>query len=313
MSDKLARTLQRFQVKIDNGSFYEAHQTLRTIVNRYVKSKQYDEALGLIYQGSIILSKNKEYTSSSDLIVYLLEIYKESGKTINDKHSKDTLIELISYIPSTEPTVADLSKLAVDWSKDSTNKFGDGDLHDLFGNKFINSVQSTKDVSQKQKVFSVAELHLILGNTNSLNTYSDFLAEWAISSDQDPGVFIGRTVINYAYLKNIESVNQALTKFLSKLIIAKPSYQEIIQDGHTIYYYSDYSMINFIQLLAITLTKKDAGTKFVKLLETYKADLQSCQLLTPVEYLGRFYFNLQIGNPQGNSNMLANLMGDLFK
>ena len=59
MSDKLARTIQRFQAKIDSGSFYEAHQTLRTITNRYVKAKQYKEARDLLYQGSTILLKIK--------------------------------------------------------------------------------------------------------------------------------------------------------------------------------------------------------------------------------------------------------------
>ncbi|EGV65624.1 hypothetical protein PSN45_003600 [Yamadazyma tenuis] len=314
MSDKLSRTIQRFQAKIDSGSFYEAHQTLRTIANRYIKAKQYDEAINLLYQGSVILAKNKEYTSACDLIVYLLEVYHESSKTIDDKDAKDKIIEVISYIPSSDPGLADLSKRAVEWSKNESNKFGDHDLHNLFGTKFLNSLGESKaDDVEKRKIFSVGEFHSILGNSSSLNTYTDFLYQWAKSSDEDEGIFITRAVVNYAYLKNIEFAKECLSKFMAKLIKDSPNYETLTQDHHTVYYYPQKSVINFVQLLVITLCKQDAGHKFLKLFDLYKADLTHYQLVGPVEYLGRFYFNLKLGNPAANQNMFANLMGDLFK
>lgn len=50
---KLAKTLQRFESKIKAGDYYEAHQTLRTIANRYVRSKSYEHAIELISQGAL--------------------------------------------------------------------------------------------------------------------------------------------------------------------------------------------------------------------------------------------------------------------
>ena len=60
MSDKLQRTITRFRAKIDAGSYYEAHQTVRTITNRYVKAKQYSDAIDLLYQAASILAAKSE-------------------------------------------------------------------------------------------------------------------------------------------------------------------------------------------------------------------------------------------------------------
>lgn len=103
MSDKLAKTIQRFQSRIDNGSFYEAHQTLRTITNRYVKAKQFSEAKDLLYQGATILVNNKEYASASDLITYLVQIYTEEGVEVSDRDAKNRLIDLVSGILTMTP------------------------------------------------------------------------------------------------------------------------------------------------------------------------------------------------------------------
>ncbi|KAM9916204.1 hypothetical protein OXX80_013661, partial [Metschnikowia pulcherrima] len=56
MSDKLQKTIARFQQRIDNKDFYEAHQTLRTITNRYVKAKQFELAIEILDQGASILA-----------------------------------------------------------------------------------------------------------------------------------------------------------------------------------------------------------------------------------------------------------------
>lgn len=325
MSDaKLQRTILRFKSKIESGAYYEAHQTLRTITNRYVKSNQYNDAIDLLYQGSSILSSNKEYASASDLISYLITVYEESDtKCTNEGSNKDyklKLIELISLLPDTDPSLPDLAKNSISWSQTDKYKFGDCDLHHAFGIKFLNSVKDeshniTED--DRQKLFAYAESHLILGTHESLPFYINFLYQWfgETKNSVDPGIFMSRAVINYAYLKNVKFVQESVNKFMSKLIVDHKDY-EVIEEGESkIYYYQDpdYQFVNFLQLLSITLTKENAGPKFMKLYEQYKSMLIKFGSLGPVEYLGRLYFGLNLGNPQGNQNMLANLMGGLFK
>ncbi|CAK9441490.1 uncharacterized protein LODBEIA_P53580 [Lodderomyces beijingensis] len=315
MSDKLSRTIQRFQAKIDSGSFYEAHQTLRTITNRYVKGKQYQEARDLLYQGATILTKNKEYASAADLINYLIQVYEEEELPVTEKDAKYKLMELISNLPNDDPSLNDLAKSSITWSQKSpeTSKFGDNDLHHLFGAKFLAALEKDSgswEAEQKIKVFAIAELHLVLGTFESVPVYVNYLVSCAqANSDVDPGVFLSRAVLNYAYLKNINFVKEAQSLFLSKI---DQKSEEPIKD--VVDYYENCPLLNFLQLL-VQVLQKDPPTnsqKFLKLYDHYKSSLKQHEILAPVEYLGKLYFNLNLGSGQGG-NMLANIMGGLFK
>lgn len=313
MSDKLQRTIVRFQLRIDNKDFYEAHQTLRTITNRYVKATQYPEAIDLLYQGLSILASNKEYASASDLILYLIQVYTEAGiQCSSDSAVKDykwKLIDLITLLPDSDPSLGDIAKHSMEWSTSSSgSKFGDSDLHHLFGVKLINAIPDQNSPDDKYKLFTVAELHLILGTHESLPVYVDYLYSWFEQNpESDAGEYLARAVINYAYLKNIKFAQSALERFLAKYRTAHTS-QQVEQ-----FYTFDLELLNFLQLLVATLSKTNSGEKYLKLYHHYQAVLAAAGLAPLVEYLGRFYFNLKLGNPQGGGNMLANLMGGLFK
>lgn len=315
MSDKLKRTVARFQSKIDNKDFYEAHQTLRTIANRYVKLAHYEEAIDLLSQGLSILASNNEFASASDLIVYLIEVYTEAGvrcdQSAESRNHKLKLLELISLLPDSDPSLGDVAKKALAWSKEGNDStFGDSALHHLFGTKILAAASLEKVEEDRYKLFLVAELHLILGTHESLPVYVDYLFQWSQTTGKsaDPGVFASRAVINYAYLRNIKFARTALEQFVTKYLASGASHENI--EGFEMF--ADAELLNFLQLLVATLGKVDAGEKFMKLYSQYKPLLAEKELVAPVEYLGRFYFNLPLGNAQ-NGNMLANLMSGLFK
>ncbi|WPK22982.1 hypothetical protein PUMCH_000205 [Australozyma saopauloensis] len=305
MSDKISKTIQRFQQRVDNKEFYEAHQTIRTIVNRYVRATQYTPALQLLAEGSAILANNKEYASATDLILYMINVLEEAGITSSDKDYKMKLIELISLLPDTDPALGDLAKASISWSKKlDALTFGDASLHHLFGCKLINAVASQTLEENKYKMFTVAELHLILGTFESLPIYVDYLFQWYQENKDkaDPGKFLARAVYNYAYLKNNKFMNTSIELFLKKL--------SALNDNSSA---ESLSLVVFLQLLATTLGKADAGDKFMKLFNHYKSQLEENELVAPTEYLGNLYFQLRLGNPNAGNNMLANLMGGLFK
>ncbi|KAI5949108.1 hypothetical protein KGF57_004938 [Candida theae] len=312
MSDKLAKTIQRFQSKIDSGSFYEAHQTLRTITNRYVKAQQYSEARDLLYQGANILIQNKEFASASDLIIYLIQIYDEEGLKVTDKDAKLKLIELISNLPNNDPSLNDLAKASITWSQKSEGckNFGDNDLHHLFGSKLLQAAgEESIEYEQKVKLFAIAELHLVLGTFESVPIYVKFLIDTAkANSDVDPGALLARPVLNYAYLKNIKFAQEAQSLFLKGINAESETIGEV-------QYFDKKPLLNFVQLLSEVL-QKDPQTnsqKYRKLYDQYYTVLKSAELLPPVEYLGKLYFNLSIGNSNNQGGLMANLMSGLFK
>ncbi|KAK6465501.1 hypothetical protein DFJ63DRAFT_23676 [Scheffersomyces coipomensis] len=334
MSDvKLARTIQRFQAKIDSGSYYEAHQTLRTITNRYIKANQSEEAINLLYEGSIILSKHKQYASSSDLILYLISIYKQFN--IVGGEYKGKLIELINSIPNQETNnLLDISKQSIEWSRSDINKFGDNELHNVFGIKLLKSIQEDdEDVKdekdninesdkvinneeEKYKLFTIAELHLILGTYTSVPVYVNYLYQWFESTEGDgvdAGLFLSRAIINYGYLKNLKFVKESRDLFINQLIKTHTDYEIIEENDNKIYYFKSYPLLNFLQLLIFTIEKENSSNKFLKLYDQYKSVLKTYEILTSIEYFGKIYFNLKLGSTNNQGNILSSLMGDLFK
>lgn len=310
MSDKLQRTIARFRAKIDAGAYYEAHQTVRTITNRYVKARQYQDAIDVLYQSAGILAANKEYASATDLILYLLTVYTEAGIICDAEHKdyKMKVMELVGQLPDTEPALVELANKSVKWSQENTSsKFGDADFHNLFGTKFIGALtQSTATNEEKSKLFAVTELHCVLGTSETRQVYGKFLHDiWKINGG-DPGLYAARGVLNYCYLKNVSFAQEFIQQFVGLIGASKFTTEGGIS------FNEDYPLFNFIQLLVLTVAKEDAGNKFLKLLEHYKPILDQAQLSSPVQYLGKLYFNLKLGNG-GGQNMLANMMGGLFK
>lgn len=301
MSDRLQKTVARFHARIEAGDFYEAHQTLRTITNRYVQARQYPLAIELLTQGAATFADKHEYALAADLIAYLLHVYVDAAipaDTAADPEALARVASLVQKLPDTEPALPDLAKQAILWSRSLASTFGAPSLHHLFGLKLLAAVGSAPP-EVRQDRFAVAELHLTLGTFELVPLYADALSRWyqsaAAGPEQagvDPGQFIARAVINYLYLKNIRFAAAALAHFSEK--VAQTS-----------------ELVQFLGLLVTTLQKEDAGEKFLKLYAHYKPALAAAGLVAQVEYLGRMYFALELGAPQ--KNMFADLMGGLFK
>ncbi|KAK3067051.1 hypothetical protein LTR53_016302, partial [Teratosphaeriaceae sp. CCFEE 6253] len=78
MSAKVQKVLARQKAKIEEGDYYEAHQQIRTLVNRYVKSSDYTSAVDLLSSGAALLLKAGQGGSGADLCNYLIEVYQKA-------------------------------------------------------------------------------------------------------------------------------------------------------------------------------------------------------------------------------------------
>ena len=66
--------------RISEGQYYEAHQQLRVIASRYVKSENWDAAIDLLYGGALALLKAGQGGSGGDLGIFLIEVLGKGGK-----------------------------------------------------------------------------------------------------------------------------------------------------------------------------------------------------------------------------------------
>ncbi|CDF87251.1 BN860_02190g1_1 [Zygosaccharomyces bailii CLIB 213] len=296
---KLERTLQRFRSKIEAGDFYEAHQTLRTIANRYVRAKSYQDAIDLISEGSFSFLKAGQGGSGTDLVFYLLEVYDLAQVTVNDS-SVSRLVKLLVAIDPQEPNLKDVITGMNNWSiKFSDFKFGDPFLHNVIGTKLIEGGYPYD-----------AERYLMLGTHESVQKYVNLIWEWFTQENDSASVgdFLSRLIFNYLFVSNIAWAYEARDKFL-QLFVDKfsPEVQYMDKKGFKLFFFEQYADLNFLQLLLLTCQTKNKDL-FVNLREHYSGSSQ--KYTNELEFLGQEYFGI-VAKKQSNflQDMMAGILG----
>lgn len=297
---KLKRTLDRFKAKISSGDFYEAHQTLRTIANRNVRSKSYEDAIDLLYHGSIILLKSSQPTTGSDLVLYLLEVYNESELKV-DANSKSKLIELIPLFDSKEPTLKQVSIETINWSiKFGDQKFGDSDLHFVIAQKLL----------QNEELVYDSERHLLLSNVG-YKLYTDLIWKWYSQDSNKLNIdkYIARIVLKYLTIGNFKNAKDSLNLLIKKFIEYDADIKyEIINEFNTeTLIFNELPLLNCLQLLIITIQTKNTAY-FKKLLNRYQLNIKEFNDI--FNLIGEIYFDITVPK---QANLLQDLMGGLFK
>ncbi|CCD27473.1 protein GET4 NDAI_0K02820 [Naumovozyma dairenensis CBS 421] len=305
---KLAKTLQRFETKIKAGDYYEAHQTLRTIANRYVRSKSYEHAIELVYQGATSLLKAKQGGSGTDLIFYLLEIY-DVAEIRQSKDSISRLIQLLVLVDATEPNLKDVATAMNNWSiKFGEYKFGDPYIHNVIALKLL----ANDHVYEAERFF-------VLGTQESVDKYVTLIWDWFLQATEDANAnentsehvdvcdFFSRLVFNYLFILNIKFARLASSTFLNLFMEKfKPSH-EIIEKGNAdnkIVFFRDiqYQDLNFLQLILLTCQSRDKSL-FLNLKDHYTESASKYH--SQLEFLGQEYFGIVAPR---QSNFLQDMM-----
>lgn len=66
--------------RISEGNYYEAHQQLRVVASRYVKSSDWDSATGILYGGALALLNAGQGGSGGDLGCFFVEVLGKAEK-----------------------------------------------------------------------------------------------------------------------------------------------------------------------------------------------------------------------------------------
>lgn len=93
----VSRVLAKVEESVQSGKFYEAHQKYRTLYFRYLSQKRFDECLELLFNGSIKLLENEQYSSGADLGILVVDTLEKT--TVNEPdlwiHRLGTLLSKI--------------------------------------------------------------------------------------------------------------------------------------------------------------------------------------------------------------------------
>lgn len=303
---KLARTLKRFNAKIGEGSYYELLLTLQTIVNRYIPTKNYGDAIELLYQASLTLLEHNQISSAYDSTIRIIEIFKLQlvDESIFSKEQLPLLLQLLNKFPNNDPSLKALSKEAISYSiQVGSYKLGDPLLNYLFAQKFLLSGNSDN--------YELAENLLVVSgsnNPNSLDLYVEYLTQLFRTGAFSIDVLAGRLVLGYLYIGNIHFATEGLRK-----LITSCNLQGYTESGQLLVFEQENSLLNFLQLLIemIRVANNELVPAYKALFNRYKQSLVSLNLVAQYDFIGQTYFNVTMVLKQNNMmlNLLSGFLG----
>lgn len=317
---RLKKSLARFKNRIEDGSYYEAQQTIRAIANRYVHAENYGAACELLYQSAMILTDYKKYDEASDLYLYLLEVFGMENKSVGEFEKSD-LIKVFDFLNALPDKDANIPNLAVETTKFTTkmcdNEIGLPALNHLIGEKLY--------YSGNEKSINLSQRYLFLSEEISdVKLLADlYYGTYSHGADKNGfGEYLARLVVPYLLLKEISFANEGLKMMLLKaeedkvfqadkvqdLQILEPDSSETV-DEET----SCKRLVNFIQLLVYTCERSVSqnAENFTLLFNTYRPVLDRYGGLTEmINTVGQKYFNVTVVQKQANLfSMMGNLLG----
>ncbi|KAJ1979044.1 hypothetical protein H4R34_002988 [Dimargaris verticillata] len=234
-----SRLLVSAQAQIAAGEYYEAHQKLRTLANRYMKAgavsrpseANVQKTIDLLCGGASALLDQGQTTSAADLILYVLDIYTKyrvpssegsrSVKLLSDQYQADKqrICQLLTKLPpAQEPLAGGIVKTLVKWSVRCQQEFWALDLAAqditladqsksnpppavLAGDADLHHFLGTLFANDGE--YERAEYHLLLGTTESARVLAKAMHQWsqvATLELADPGIYAARGILQYLAL-----------------------------------------------------------------------------------------------------------------
>ncbi|CAD6591612.1 MAG: hypothetical protein ASARMPRED_005504 [Alectoria sarmentosa] len=321
-SSKIQKTIARQEEKISEGNYYEAHQQLRVVASRYVKSSDWDSAIDILYGGALALLKAGQGGSGGDLGCLLVEVLgkAEKGCGTGEKGAlKKLLLELWSAsadlqcdpgklltllraFPPSEPTKKRFVSEMVAWSgKAGEYPNGDPELHHVAGSLFAEEGEPYD-----------AERHLALGTKDSAEQLAKVEYEWyAQDESYTAALYAARAVFPYLLTSNLRSANKAYLIFTSHLSSSSKSLsvQEVSSTSSDMRVYPSLPLLNFLGLLLLTVQRgsPDLYKQLAKHYAPYVKEVGTWD--DALAQIGEMYFGIRIPRP---GNPLMDMLGGMM-
>jgi hypothetical protein len=300
-SKNVEKTRARLEKRIEEGAYYEAHQQLRVVSQRYIKAHNYDAAIDILCSGAEALLKAGQNSSGCDLCLMLVGVYK-TGSLAPSATSRARLIQLISLIPPEEPGRKRFINEAIAWSsKHGEYPAGDPELHHFIG----------KLLAQEDDTYE-AEKHLVVGTKESAETFADMLYEWYTEDEPHTApIYAARAVLPYMLIGNLRDATRLLTTFTRKLIENNSSLavQEVQTASVDCKVVPSLPLLNFLNLLLLAC--QTGGQDMFRNLKSHYSNslMEVPHWNEPLEQIGEIYFGIQIRRPASIFDMMGSMFG----
>ncbi|KAI4127833.1 MAG: hypothetical protein LQ338_003013 [Usnochroma carphineum] len=301
-SAKIQKTIARQQEKISEGQFYEAHQQLRVIASRYVKSESWDAAIDLLYGGALALLKAGQGGSGGDLAIFFVDVLGKAGKGVG-VGEKSKLLTILRAFPTREPTKKRFVTDMISWSsRVGEYPLGDPELHHVAGSIFAEECEPYD-----------AERHLALGTKDSPEQLAKCEFEWYSQDEPNTAaLYAARAIFPYLLVGNLRSANKAHLIFTSCLNSSNKSVsvQEVSSKSSDMRVYPILPLLNFLGLLLLAIPRGGSDL-YKQLARHYAPHVKEVGVWDDaLAQIGEMYFGIKIPR-QGNPlfDMMGSMMG----
>ncbi|KAL9641041.1 MAG: hypothetical protein Q9204_000354, partial [Flavoplaca sp. TL-2023a] len=287
---------------ISEGQYYEAHQQLRVIASRYVKSENWDAAIDLLYGGALALLKAGQGGSGGDLGIFLIEVLGKGGKGMG-VGEKNKLLTILRAFPRREPTKKRFVTEMITWSSSiGEHPLGDPELHHVAGSIFAEECEPYD-----------AERHLALGTKDSPEQLAKCEYEWYTQDDSHTAaLYAARAIFPYLLVRNLRSANKSHLIFTSRLNSGNKSVsvQEVSSKSSDMRVYPVLPLLNFLGLLLLAV-QRGSSDLYKQLAKHYAPHVKEVGVWDDaLNQIGEMYFGIRIPR-QGNPlfDMMGSMMG----
>ncbi|MCJ1312767.1 hypothetical protein MMC25_006443 [Agyrium rufum] len=321
MSSRIDKTIARQQEKINEGQFYEAHQQLRVIASRYIKSTNWTSAIDILYGGALALLQAGQGGSGGDLGLMMVNTYGK-GEVEVTPESKGKVLAILRAFPSDEPTKKKFISEIIGWSAQfGEYANGDSELHHIAGTLYADSMNSLAHDQSDCVLLTYcpadsepydAERHLALGTKDSPEVLARLEYAWYKQDDgHTAALYAARAVFPYLLTQNLRSANKAFLIFTSALSSSPtpPFTQSMSSKTSDIRVYPVLPLLNFLTLLLLAIERSSADL-FRSLAKHYVLHIKDVGAWEePLAHIGEMWFGIKIpraGNP------LFDMMGSML-
>ncbi|KAL0635759.1 hypothetical protein Q9L58_005292 [Maublancomyces gigas] len=300
-SKTVEKTKARLEKRIEEGAYYEAHQQLRVVTQRYVKAKDYNAAIAILFSGAQALLKAGQGGSGCDLCLLLLDVFKTSNAAPSSS-TRAQIMQLVSLIRPEEPVRKRVINESIAWSsKHGEFPAGDSELHHFVGNLF----------AQEDNVYE-AEKHFIVGTPASAETLTHLLYAWYTEDEPHTApLYAARAVFPYLLVGNIRDATRSLQLFTQELVKNNSSLvvQEVQSATTDFRVFPSLPLLNFLGLL-VPAVQSGAVDLFKTLKSHYAGNLKEVPVWDEIlEQLGEIYFGIQIKRSNNFMDIMGSLLG----
>lgn len=292
------KNLNNINASIKEGKYYEAHQMLHSVSQRYVKQRKINDAIHLLHNGAKSLLNYDQEGSAFDLFKRLIHIY-ETENVIVTEESVGRLIEILNSFKAINQFTEDAMKLSITWSiKNGKSQFGDQNIHHAYGLKCL-----------KEKKYYNAENHFVFGNLDSAKALGIMEYQWSTENySDDYGYFIARAVLQYLAIKKLTHARTCLSSFCDKIKTNKSDC--IVHNTNNVDIYSS-SLLNFCQVLILLIEREDTIHQFEQVSQKYSDVLIKTDdfLYELVENIAEVFYNIK---KQKAHNVFEDLINSFF-